>query len=625
MYIKEMDMTDIITVDFESYYDDEIGFRKMTTEEYVRHPEFEVIGLSVKINNGPTEWASGTMSQLYGYLQTFDWANSFVLAHNTKFDGAILGWLFDIKPKGWLDTLSIARALHGTNAGGSLKALADRYGIGEKGTEVVNAKGKHRLDFTDDELSAYGDYCINDTELCYKLFQIMGKGFPQKELKLIDITLRMFIEPTLVLDKPLLEGHLEQVINEKEVLLLASGMEDRKTLMSNAKFAEALRELGVEPPMKESPTTGKQTYAFAKTDHEFTALQDHPKMSVQVLVGARLGVKSTLEETRTKRFISISARGLMPVPIRYYAAHTGRWGGDDKINLQNLPSRGANGKVLKRSIMAPEGFYIYDCDSSQIEARVLAWLAGQDDLTKAFANGEDVYIDMAAAIYGVGAKDVTKKQRFVGKTTILGCGYGMGALRFQDQLQGFGVEVELSEAKRIVQIYRKKNDKIVELWRQASDALIAMYQGKSATVGKAGVLEVVPEENAVRLPSGLLIRYEDLRCEQGERGPQFDYKSRATRTRIYGGKCIENWVQGIARCIIGEQMILINQQYKPVMTVHDSVGTLIPKADIHVGKKFVDECMRTVPSWAEGLPVDCEGFAAATYGDCDEDSELKVA
>lgn len=211
---------DIITVDFETYYDKQVGFSKLTTEEYIRHPEFHVIGVAVKVNDGDTEWASGTHAQLQEYFTEFNWENALVLAHNTEFDGAILKWLFDIDPKGWLDTLSMGRALHGINAGGSLKAMAERYGIGEKGTEVLNALGKRRIDFTEEELSRYGDYCINDVELTYRLFQIMAPKFPKKELKLIDLTLRMFTHPTLQIDKHLLVDHLERVKHEKATMPL---------------------------------------------------------------------------------------------------------------------------------------------------------------------------------------------------------------------------------------------------------------------------------------------------------------------------------------------------------------------------------------------------------------------
>jgi DNA polymerase len=218
--------------------------------------------------------------------------------------------------------------------------------------------------------------------------------FPVKELKVIDTTLRMFVEPTLRLNLPMLESHLETV-KERKAKLLAVAQADKDSLMSNDKFAELLMLLGVEPPTKISARTGKQAWAFAKTDEEFKALLEHADPRVQALVSARLGNKTTLEETRTQRFIDIALRGSLPVPIKYYAAHTGRWGGDDKINLQNLPSRGQNANKLKLSIEAPEGYVIIDSDSSQIEARTVAWLAGQNDLVEAFDKGEDVYKIMA--------------------------------------------------------------------------------------------------------------------------------------------------------------------------------------------------------------------------------------
>ena len=607
---------DLITIDFETYYDRDFSLTKLTTEEYVRSDRFEVIGVSVKVNNNGTEWASGTHEQLKEWLQdSFDWSDSLVLAHNTLFDGAILNWRFGVSPRVWLDTLCMGRALHGVEVGGSLKAMADRYGLGEKGTEVLNALGKRRLDFSEDELARYGDYCINDVELTYKLFNRLARKFPKQELKIIDTTLRMFIEPRLELDVRLLEKHLEQIKTIKEDLLTASGA-DKTDLMSSDKFAELLRGLGVTPPMKVSPTTGKMAYAFSKTDQEFLALADDADTRVQTLVAARLGNKSTLEETRTQRFIDIASRGNLPVPIRYYAAHTGRFGGDDKINLQNLPSRGANGNQLKKAIVAPKGYTIIDADSSQIEARVLAWLAGQDDLVEAFAKQEDVYKKMASAIYGIAESDVDKSQRFVGKTTILGAGYGMGAAKFQVQLKNMGVEVELEEARRIIDIYRRTNNAIIGLWRQAQVMLTKLSQGDAAPLGREGVLEVVPEESAIKLPSGLLMRYDDLRFDQTEKGVEFHYKTRRGRTKIYGGKVIENVCQAIARCIIAEQMLQIAKKYKVVLTVHDAIAVCVRDAEAEDAQAYVEKCMRWVPAWAEGLPVNCESGAGKSYGDC---------
>ena len=608
---------DLITLDFETYYDRDFSLSKMTTEEYIRAPRFEVIGVGVKVNNGSTEWASGTHEDIKRYLHTFNWADSMLLAHNTMFDGAILSWLFDVHPRVYADTLCIARALHGVDAGGSLKALSERYQIGAKGTEVLNALGKRRADFTAQELSQYGDYCINDVELTYKLFNIfMRKGFPKQELQLIDCTLRMFVEPVLDLDIGLLEQHLEDTKEQKDQLLESAGV-SKEDLMSNPKFAEVLEGLGVKPPMKISATTGKETYAFAKSDEAFKALSDHEDARVQAVVAARLGNKSTLEETRTQRFIDIGKRGTLPVPVRYYAAHTGRWGGDDKINMQNLPSRGPNGKKLKKSILAPEGFTLIDADSAQIEARVLAWLAEQDDLTAAFDAGEDVYVKMASRIYGCKEEDVTKDQRFVGKTTILGAGYGMGAVKFQAQLKNFGFEVELDEARRIINIYRESNWKINHLWRNCQNMIRYMTNGDTMQVGKAGVLEVLGSERAVKLPSGLLLRYNDLSAEQTENGLEYSYKTRRGRTRIYGGKATENLCQAVARCIIGEQMLQISKRYRVVLTVHDSIVACVRDEEVDEAQAYIEDCMRQVPTWATGLPIDCESGTGRSYGDCE--------
>ena len=608
---------DLITIDFETFYSQDFSLSKMTTEAYVRDPRFEVIGVSVKVNNGRTEWASGTHEQLKNYFSGFAWEDSMVLAHNTMFDGAILSWLFDIHPRVWADTLCIGRAVHGVEVGGSLKALAERYQIGVKGTEVLDAKGKRRVDFSDEELDKYGDYCINDVELTYKLFGIMGKKFPRQELRIIDLTLRMFIDPMLDLDLGLLEQHLEDTKDIKDKLLLDAGV-DKKDLMSNPKFAELLKGVGVIPPMKTSPTTGKETYAFAKSDEAFKALLEHEDVRVQALVNARLGNKSTLEETRTQRFIDISKRGLLPVPVRYYAAHTGRWGGADKINLQNLPSRGPNGKKLKKSMIAPDGYVLIDCDSSQIEARVLAWLAGQGDLTEAFRVGDDVYKKMAMSIYGVNREeDVTKDQRFVGKTTILGAGYGMGAVRFKEQLQSFGFDMELDEARRVIDVYREANFRITTLWRDAGYMLENMARGDSVQFGLDGVVAVDATKKAIMLPSGLLMRYDELAGEQGERGVEYTYKVRRGRNRIYGGKVIENVCQAVARCIIGEQMLKIAKRYRVVLTVHDSVVCCVPEEEVAEAQEYIESCMRWTPHWAAGMPVNCESGIGKSYGDCE--------
>lgn len=603
----------ILTIDFETFYSQEYGLKKFTTEEYIRDPQFEVIGVAVQVNDGEPVWFSGSMVETAEYLAQFDWGNSLALAHNAPFDGAILSWHFGIKPKGWLDTLSMGRALHGTEVGGSLAVLASYYALGVKGTEVVNALGLRREAFPADQLARYGEYCKNDVALTWALFNAMG-DFPPTELRLIDLTVRMFTEPTLALDLAILNENLDRI---KFIKAQALSGYKKEELMSNPKFADLLRAFHVLPPMKVSPTTGRLTYAFSKTDEEFKALLDYPIHQVQALVAARLGTKSTIEETRTERFIGIANRGLMPVPLRYYAAHTGRWGGDDKLNLQNLPRN----SQLKQAIIAPIGYVIIDSDSSQIEARTLAWLAGQDDLVQAFEDGEDVYKIMASAIYGKPESEITKDERFVGKTTILGAGYGMGAAKFQAQLKNFGVDIALHEAQRIIDTYRQTYPKITELWKTAGLALESILRGNAMDFGRGGILKVDGKDGTL-LPNGLYLKYPNLRKrtdpDTGKSELVYDTKKGKTTipNRIYGGKVIENMCQALARIVIGEQMLMIAKKYKVVMTVHDAIACVVPENEVETAKEYIELCMRVRPKWALELPLNCEAGYGKSYGDC---------
>jgi DNA polymerase I-like protein with 3'-5' exonuclease and polymerase domains len=613
----------LITIDFETYYDREFSLSKLTTEEYVRSPLFEMIGVATQINNEKPLWFP--KHEVAAHLASIDWSDAMVVAQNTAFDGAIMSWLYDITPMAWADTLGMSRALYPHERSHSLAKQAERFRIGVKGNEVLNALGKHYDDFSAEELARYGSYCCNDVTLTYGLFNIyMEMGFPKTELKLIDLTLRMFTEPALVLDKEHLIDHHGDVLARKELLLDSvrrilsadEGEDVKKLLMSNPKFAILLENYGVEPPMKTSLTTGKQAYAFAKTDEEFQALAEHEDDRVQALVAARLGTKSTIEETRTKRFIDMADRGPFPVPLRYYGAHSGRWSGQDKINLQNLPSRGANAKKIKQSIRAPEGYVVIDCDSAQIEARTLAWLAGQTNLIEAFANKEDVYKIMAEAIYNIPRENINKQQRQVGKVVILGAGYGVGHHKLQLFLKmQAGVEVELHEAKFMIDTYRASNFRIKELWYKADEALEALRVGQTFKVDVPGIINAVPG-SGLTLPSGLFIQYPGLsKSFDEEKGrDQWTYMSKGIKTYIYGGKIVENFTQAVARCVVAEQMLRIAKRYKVALTVHDSVVTLAKREEQEEAVAYIEECMSWQPRWAEGLPLACESEVGDSYG-----------
>lgn len=619
----------VITIDFETAYTKDLGFKTQTTEQYLRDPRFEVIGVAVSVGGEKPMWFSGTNEEVRTWLSQFDMGNSMVVAHNAMFDMAILNWNFGIRPKVIADTLSMARAVHGTEVGNSLAKLADHYKIGVKGNEVLRVEGMFRKDFSSEDLARYGEYCCNDVALTHELFLYLLPQFRTVELKLIDVTVRMFTEPVLLLDMALLEQHLNDVVARKEKLLESAGAL-KADLMSNEKFADLLRGLGVDPPIKVSPTTGEETLALAKNDDGFKALADHPDDRVQALVAARLGAKSTLEETRTERLLGIAKRGAMPVPLSYYAAHTGRWGGSDKLNLQNLPSRAENAGKLKAAILAPDGHVIIDCDSSQIEARVLAWFAQQEDLVEVFRlnNKEildgiekknfkhDPYKLMASAIYNKPIDEIDSQERFLGKTVTLGCGYGLGAARLKWSLSNGSPSVDLpiEECQRIIDVYRSKYPKIPELWDAGNNAISAMSKKKTAKWGN-GVITIVKE--GILLPNGMHQRYPEVKKVKDKEGKySYVYKSRKGFTKIYGGKLTENICQALARCIIGEQLLRINRRYKVVLTVHDAVACVAPESEAEEAMAYVMECMRYVPSWADGIPLNCEAGYGKSYGDC---------
>jgi DNA polymerase III epsilon subunit-like protein len=624
---------DIVTIDFETYYDKDYSLSKMTTESYIRDERFQVIGVGIKVNNYPTDWYSG--DDVGKWLNSLDYSTKAILCHNTAFDGAILSWHYGIKPKLWLDTLSMARPLHQMTVGGSLKALAIYYELGQKGDEVLNALGKRKEHFTPAELAKYAEYCKNDVELTYELFKKLSKGFPTSELMVIDQTLRMYTEPSIELDVPLLEKHLEEVQAKKQNLITdmgLTGISDEaitKTLMSNQIFAKYLINLGIEPPMKTSLRTGKQAYAFGKTDKEFMELLEHPDERVQVAVAARLGVKSTIEETRTTNLIGVAGRGRLPIMLNYYGAHTGRFSGGDKLNLQNLPARGNT--TIRRALKAINGQQLIACDSSQIEARMVAWVAGQTDLIQAFADKRDVYSEFASEVYGRKIVKTDKIERFVGKTCILGLGYGMGAEKFRRTLEigqgGISVKIELNEAERIVRLYRQKNHKIVELWNKCGNAL------KGIVAGQEGNIHPLVQYNAegIRLPNNLYVRYPALR--QASDGFSYISDARTYRkaikdrvlngevediswTRIYGGKVTENLIQALARIVIAEQMATIGQKYKVVFQVHDEIIITAQNDIAEEAEQHLVEVMSTAPSWCADLPVACESGRANNYGDC---------
>jgi len=597
----------LMTLDFESYYSKTHSLSKLPTEEYINSDEFEVIGLSIKLGDTPTAWYTGDRYYLQGVLDAFNWSDIALVAHNCFFDASILSLYFGINPAKYIDTLSMARAIHGISVGGSLAKLAEYYELGEKGTEVVNALGKHLKDFTEEELAKYGEYCVNDTELTYALLQKLLPHFNMTELELVSLTIKMGVEPLLEVDLPALEHHLYEVKAAKEELLERIVVA-KSEIMSNPRLAKLLEEQGAIVPMKISPTTGKMTYAFAKTDDGLKDLLEHPSLAVQTLVAVRLGVKSTIEETRTERYIGIAKRmGKLPIPLNYYGTATGRWsaGGGQKVNFQNIP----RDSKVKGAIVAPEGFMIVGADLSNIELRVGLWVAGETEALRLLGEGGDLYKEFASKAFNVPYDEVTKPQRFIGKTSQLGLIFGVGAAKLRGAVKaGSGTDLGEVEAKRIVDLYRGTYTGITNLWKTCGEAIKAIAEDREFTFGPNGLYKVEGTKG-IRFPSGMYMQYPQLANvideKTGEQG--YKYKLRNGYDRLYGGKLTNNLVQGTARCIMSEAMVRVNKRYPIVLTIHDALYTLVPEAEAQEALDFLIEEMTKVPSWMSGIPLAAEG------------------
>jgi len=597
----------IVTLDFETYYDKNYTLSgKINTSEYIRDSRFHIHGVGIKIGNGETKWYTGKNIGLA--LREIDWAKSAMLAHNTAFDGFICSHVFGIKPAFYLDTLSMARAAHGHHMRHDLDTVAKAHGFAGKvkRSALADTKGKQQL--TPKEEAALGGYCVDDVEDTYKIFWKLHDHIPDEELRLIDMTQRMFSDPVLRIDIPRVQEELEKEVGGKVAALLRSGASVEE-LMSNEKFAQLLKAAGIgQLPMKISPSTGLLTYAFAKSDLGFQKLLTHANPKVAALAAARLKIKSTIGETRAVRFLEAGKDNMcLPILLNYSGAHTHRWSGGNKMNLQNLK----RGGELRRSILAPKGHVIVVADSAQIEARVLAWLAKQMDIVNAFANKDDVYKLMASIIYGVPVDKVTKDQRFIGKICVLGLGYGMGAVKLQQTLKqgtmGPPVEISLEECKRIVSIYRSRNYKIKNLWKIMDGIIASMLAGSSGEFGP-----ITYGKGYIQLPNGLFLQYYGL---HGEAEVRYDdlvvteatYLTRNGRTKIYGGLLTENVVQALARCIIAEQMLKISSKYRIVTMTHDEIVVVCPKKDAKKCLDFMLDMMSTPPEWAPDLPLAAEG------------------
>jgi len=644
----------ILTVDFETRWDKkDYTLSKMTTEEYIRDKRFTAFGACVHAygSTDPIRWLTG--SELPNFFSGIDWGRTAVLAHNAQFDVAILEWVYGARPCFIFDSLSMARALRGVEVGNSLAKLAGDFGLPPKGMAVHDTNGLAEL--SEEVERELAEYCKHDVYLCEEIFKRLVEGYPSKELRLIDMTLKMYTRPVLILDDEMLVKAIDEERIKREKLLQHLGVGETE-LASNQKFAEKLKSLEVVPPTKVSKTTGKKTLALAKNDALFQALLNGEREDVALLCEARLRVKSTTERTRAQRFLDISKRGSLPVPLAYYGAKSGRWSAakGSAINMQNLK----RGSFLRKAIMAPEKNQLVVGDLSQIEPRVLAWLSDYEDMLNIFRSGGDPYAAFGAQMFNIPglSKETHPDLRQSAKSALLGCGYGLGWASFASQLlTGFlgaqpvryekdfakklGVDLDyinkfverdenaqrleeipstctLGEllvhsvaSKKIIDIYRSTAYPVVAFWDVCNSMLErALYGGQEL---KHKCLTFRKEE--IELPNGMKLLYPNLRIEKDKDGrSQFVYGPDATK--LYAGKITNNVTQALARIVMTDGMLRVSKRYFIAGTVHDELIAVVPDAEVEEAKTWVLAQMTMEPSYMPNIPLAADGGAHRRYG-----------
>lgn len=609
----------LVGVDFETYWDTAYSLRRMSTPLYVRDPRFLAFGAAVKIDRKPAQWVSGqNLRKLFGII---DWSQVILYGHNLIFDGFILSDGYDVVPARYVDTLALSRAVIGNKLRRrGLHEVGEFLGLGGKldgGKALNDMRGVNQPDA--EQLNRLAHYAVRDIELTYNIMKKLVPQFPTGELPVQDWVVRMMTQPRLEFDPTLLEmAYLEEVERKKE--LLAGLSLDRTAINSNDQFAELLRAEGVEPPMKISKTTGKETYAFAKTDQQFVELEDSGNPRIAALVQCRLGVKSSIEETRAKSFLDLANTGKsFPVPLNYSGAHTHRLSGGAKLNFQNL---GRKSKIRK-AIVAPRGHVCVVADSSQIELRISAAIVGQTDLLDALKAKRDPYGEFGTDLFGKEVSStVNKDLRLVSKIAVLQLGYQSGPPRFKaavwTETNKLGTPMSLTDkmAKDIVYGYRRRFSKYKEGWEHLTMQLMRMSNYLAPTN-----LPTDPPldwyNDSIVGPSGLALNYPQLRqqADLDEGRTVFAYTDGAGTQFIYGGKLLENLSQFLAREVVTWQTTQILKRYFVSMQVHDELVLVVPGAEADECSKFVRTVMSTSPPFWPDLPVSCDVKCHEIYGE----------
>ena len=663
-------MLPIWTLDFESYWDRQYSLSKMSPLEYVMGDKFQLISCSVKLNDYPTDVLFGE-KEIRRAFAKIDWSKAGMCAHNMSgFDAYIVAYYLGIRPRMWFCTAAMARPIHGKTTGVSLAKLVEFYadelvamGIKPRKNNAIllSTQGKRLEDFTPAELKDMEVYNKDDTDQCRGLFKILSRHHRPAELWQIDAITRMRTEPQFELDTPMLEtaASIERDRKLKSLLDLAKMLRSevempdvnwhdqdavaevvRSELASAPKFSALLESLGVEVPMKPSPTNPeKEVPALSKTDEAFIALQEHPNDMVAAAARARLDVKSTLLETRIGKFLTAGslAGGRLPIPIRFCGADTTGRDSGEEYNPQNLPRINPDKPkitdCLRKSLRAPKGKVVIVADQSGIELRINHFLwkvSSSMALYQASPDKADLYRSFAADnLYHVEPDEITKPQRQIGKLAQLGLGFGSGAKTFRVIAKTMGgVDLPLEsgdpdviDCVTVVNTWREAYAEIVQGWAACGRALFDIRAGLENAIDPWGLTHTCAE--GIVLPSGRIIRYPDLRQEikgewdDGRPKKQWMYAQGRHKAFLTGPKVDENIVQALARDSVFDCSVdyFKSTGLRPALRVHDELVYVVDEGPAPDLLAELQRIMRTPPKWWPELVVWSEGDMAGTYGD----------
>jgi DNA polymerase bacteriophage-type len=621
----------LLYFDVETHYSTEYSLTKMDPPSYILDPRFELIMAGAAFDDEPVLIIDGP--DVEAWLNTLDRDDIGLVSHNAQFDASILSWRYNWRPRMIIDTLSISRTVIANRLERHRLGDVSAYlGLPDKFTTLDDVKGMTRADIIANGMwSAFSTYCTNDTELCRDIFKLLAPNLPDEEFVLHDLVLRMAVDPVLLGDVNVLAEYHAEVLTRKELIFARAMMLDiiqnKQDLMSNIKFAKALERLGVTPPRKVSPSNPTvSTWAFDKRDEEFQELRNHENPLVVDLVETRLGYKSTIEETRTARLLNIAqlefphhAPNVLPIALRVAGARTHRLSGDWKCNFQNM----GRGSKIREALVAPPGHQLVAADARQIEARILAWYCGQQDLVESFRQGKDVYAEFASKLFHETITAETHpKERFLGKTAVLGCGYGCGPEKFAmmtkslSALAGDPVHLEPIQAMDIVDTYRHVNDRIKWKWDWLRNTAIPqLAYGRNETIVDGPVRF---NQFEITGPSNLKMYYPRLYKDAEN---QWKYDDAGTWNKLYGAKTIENIVQHLARVLIMQVALRLDRTAESlgarlVLQCHDELVYCVPDQAVELLKGLLHKEMTTPPAWALGLPLATEVKVGPNYGAC---------